>query len=148
MKRLFAGLVLLMMAFLATLPPLEVLRALAVRSGAFAWVPELLLALVVVTAFARITQLHRRLLFPRRGGRLLAAGLALYAVAVAVATGAAAAALRLLPLEPGSPWAGAADLAARMVPLPLFLAAQVLLALGAFRALSNLVPPQEFAEDF
>ena len=148
MKRLFAGLVLLLMSFLSALAPLEALRGLAVRAGGFPWMPDLLLALALVAVFARFTQLHRRLLFPRRGDRLLAAGLALYATAVAVATGLAANATRLLPLEAGSPWTSAADVAGRLAPLPIFLAAQVLLALGAFRALSNLVPPAEFAEDF
>jgi len=145
-KRLFVALVLLLMSFLSALAPLEGLRGLAMGAGVYRWVPDLVLALALVAAFARLTQLHRRLLFPRRGVRLLAGGIALYALGAALATGLAVSALRLLPPEAGGP--GAAELAARAVPLPIFLAAQLLLVLGAFRAMTNLVPPDEFAADF
>lgn len=148
MKRLFVGLVLLLASFLSALGPLEALRAWAAGAGVYRWVPEFLLALALVALFAKVTQLHRRLLFPRRGVRLLAAGIALYAVGAAVATGLLAGALRMIPPEAGAPWTDAPALAAQVVPWPMFLAAQLLLVLGAFRALTNLVPPSEFDADF
>jgi hypothetical protein len=148
MKRLFIGLTLLLMSFLSALEAFEGLRRLAAGAGAYRWVPELVLACLVVAMFLYASSLHRRLLFPRRGSRLLATGIALYAVAVAIATGAIAWSAGMLPLEKDSALAVVPDLATRLVPQPVFLLAQVLLVIGAFRALSNLVPPAEFAEDF
>lgn len=148
MKRLFVGLVLLLASFLAAVGPLDVVRERAAGLGVYRWVPEIVLALVFVALFARVTQLHRRLLFPRRGVRLLAAGIALYAAGAAVATGMLVGALRLIPPEAGAPWTDAPALAAQVLPWPMFLAAQLLLVLGAFRALTNLVPPSEFDADF
>ena len=148
MKRLFVGLVLLLASFLSTLAPLDGLRGLAARVGPVRWLPDLLLALVVVALFARMSQLHRRMLFPRRGLRLLAVGIGLYGVAVAAASGGLGYALGVLPAEAGPVLARAPEFAARIAPLPIFVAAQVLLALGAFRALTHLVPPGEFEADF
>ena len=45
-------------------------------------------------------------------------------------------------------WSGLPGVVALLRPLPLLAVAQVLLLVGAFRALTNLVPPDEFAEDF
>jgi hypothetical protein len=148
MKRLFVGLVLLLASFASTLAPLEVLRGLAARIGPVRWLPDLLLALIVVALFARMSQLHRRMLFPRRGLRLLAVGIGLYVVAVAAASGGLGYALGVLPAEAAPALGRAPEFAARIAPLPFFVAAQVLLALGAFRALTNLVPPGEFEADF
>jgi hypothetical protein len=148
MKRLFVGLVLLLASFLSALAPLEGLRLLAGRLGPVRWIPDLVIALVVVALFARLSQLNRRMLFPRRGVRLLAAGIAMYVLAVAAASGGLGYALGVLPAEAATPLGSAPELAARIAPLPIFVIAQVLLALGAFRALTNLVPPGEFAEDF
>jgi hypothetical protein len=142
------GLVLLLASFASTLAPLEVLRGLAARIGPVRWLPDLLLALIVVALFARMSQLHRRMLFPRRGLRLLAVGIAMYGVAVAAASGGLGYALGVLPAEAAPSLARAPEFAARIAPLPFFVAAQVLLALGAFRALTNLVPPGEFEADF
>jgi hypothetical protein len=148
MKRLFVGLSLLLMSFLSALEAFEGLRGLAARAGAYRWVPELVLACAVVGVFLYASSLHRRLLFPRRGMRFLATGILLYALALAAATGLIAWAAGLLPIEKDSALAMLPDLASRLVPQPVFVLAQVLLVIGAFRALSNLVPPAEFAEDF
>ena len=40
------------------------------------------------------------------------------------------------------------EIAGQLYPQPLFVAAQVLLVLGAFRALCNLVSPAEFEADY
>jgi hypothetical protein len=148
MKRIFIGLTLLLMSFLSTLETLEGLRALSARVAGQRWVPELVLAALSVGVFLYASSLHRRLLFPRRGLRLLAAGIVLYALAVTLATGLLVTGMGMIPLEKGSFWADLPEIAASLYPLPLFLIAQVLLVVGAFRALSNLVPPAEFAEDF
>lgn len=145
MKRLFVGLTLLLMSFLAALDHLGALHALPSRIGIQRWMTELVLAAAAVTLFVRASQLHRRLLFPRRGLRLLAAGIAVYALAVAAASGVAAVAIGWVLAEQ----AGALpELVAGLNAQPVFLAAQLLLVVGAFRALSNLVPPAEFHEDF
>ena len=148
MKRLFIGLTLLLMSFLSALEVFEGLRRLAAGAGAYRWVPELVLACAVVAVFLYASSLHRRLLFPRRGMRFLASGIVLYAVALAAAAGLVASGAGMLPIEKDSALAMLPDLASRLVPQPVFLLAQVLLVIGAFRALSNLVPPAEFAEDF
>lgn len=148
MKRLFVGLVLLLMAFLSTLDHLDRVHHVGARLGVQRWMTELVLAIAVVALFVRFTQLHRRLLFPRRGLRLLLAGIVFYALGIAVATGALVSAAGWLPPEDLGALAGVSQILPRLTPLPLFLAAQVLLVIGVFRALTNLVPPQEFAEDF
>lgn len=148
MKRLYAGLTLLLMAFLASLEHLDRLHGLAARLGVQRWMTELLLAIVAVGLFAQASNLHRRMLFPRRGLRLLLAGIVVYGVGLAVSTGYLAAAAWMVPQEPGSAWAGWPDRLLALPAWPLFLVAQVLLLVGVFRALTNLVPPDEFAEDF
>lgn len=148
MKRLFIGLTLLLMAFLSTLEPLDAFHRFAARGGVERWMTELALALAAVSAFARWSDLHRRMLFPRRGLRLLLGGIAFHALGLAVATGFLARALAWVPIEADSAWSGLVDFVPMLRPLPLFVAAEVLLLLGAFRALTNLVPPDEFAAEF
>jgi len=148
MKRLFLGLTLLMMAFLSTLDALNGMHHQLARVGVQRWMTELLLAAVAVAAFVRASSLHRRLLYPRRGLRLLLAGIVLYAGALAVATGALSSAVASLPLETDSTRAVLSQGIGALPALPLFLLAQVLVLLGVFRALTHLVPPDEFAQDF
>ncbi|HEX7890974.1 MAG TPA: hypothetical protein VF522_16590 [Ramlibacter sp.] len=148
MKRLFVGLVLLMMSFLSALDSLEVLRQFGTRVGLFRWVGELLIALAAVALFAHSTKLHRRLLFPRRGGHLLAAGIVVYALGAAVATGLVVTALGWFAIEKDSLLAPAPALVAQIVPLPLLFAGQLLLVIGVFRAMTNLVPKSEFDADY
>jgi hypothetical protein len=147
MKRLFVALTLLLMSFLAALDNLEGLHALPSRIGIQRWMTELVLASLAVGLFVRASQLHRRLLFPRRGLRLLAAGIAVYAVAVAAASGIVARGIALLAMEQGG-WPAFTELVAGLETRPVFLAAQLLLVVGAFRALANLVPPAEFEADY
>ena len=143
MKRLFLGLVLLTMAFLSTLEALDGVQRLLARIGGQRWMIELPLAAIAVALFVRFTHLHRRMLFPRRGLRLLLAGIVVYAFAVAVATGVPNRAVAMAPEQVQLlPWT------ALLQPLPLFVLAQVLLLVGCFRALTNLVPPEEFLADF
>lgn len=148
MKRLFVGLTLLLMAFLSTLDHVDAVHRIGTRVGIERWMTELVLAVAAVAGFAHWSDLHRRLLFPRRGLRLLLAGIAVYALGVAVSTGVLASALAALPLEADSPWAELPRFATLLPALPLFLVAEVLLLVGCFRALTNLVPPEEFAQDF
>lgn len=148
MKRLYVGLTLLLMSFLSALGPIEHAHRVAIAVGFYRWLPELVLAAAAVFLFVRFAQVHRRLLFPRRGQRLLAVGIALYAAAVAVATDVLVRALALVDIGQDSPLAALPELASALVPQPLFLLAQLLLVFGAFRALTNLVPPSEFEEDF
>lgn len=148
MKRLFIALTLLLMSFLATLDHLQWLYQPASRAGVPRWVPELVLAAVAVAVFLRLSSLRRRLLFPRRGLRLLAVGIAVYAVGVAAATGLLVSLAGMIAMEQGSAGAGLSEYLAGVYPRPLFLAAQLLLALGAFRALSNLASPAEFKQDY
>lgn len=148
MKRLFVGLTLLLMSFLAALEQLDaVLRPLE-RLGVPRWSVELVLAAVAVACFTRLTSLRRRLLFPRRGLRLLLAGIAVYALALMAATGVVGQGVQLLATEAGLSLGPLAKVADGAYAVPLFLVAQALLVIGAFRALTNLVPPAEFAEDF
>jgi hypothetical protein len=147
MKRLFVGLTVLLMAFLSSHPG-DAPHPFASRAGVQRWVMEMALALVVVAAFAHRSQLRRRMLFPRRGLRLLLAGITLHALALAIMTGALVRILGVLPLEPDSVWAALLAIIPLLRPLPLLVLAQVLLLVGAFRALTNLVPPDEFATDF
>lgn len=148
MKRLFVGLVLLLMSFLSALDALEVLREIGTRVGLFRWVGELLIALAAVALFARSTRLNRRLLFPRRGANLLAAGIVVYALGAAVATGLVVTVLGWLAIEKDSLLAPAPALVAQVVPLPLLFAGQLLLVIGVFRAMTNLVPKSEFDADY
>ena len=148
MKRLFVGLVLLLMAFLSALEHLDRVHAAGARHGLQRWMTEAVIALITVALFVRFTQLRRRLLFPRRGLRLVLAGIVVHALGMAVATGALASAAGGLPTEDAGLLAGMARVLPLLTPVPLFLSAQVLLLIGVFRALTNLVPPQEFAEDF
>lgn len=148
MKRLFVGLTLLLMAFLSTLDHLDPLHRIATRVGVQRWMTELVLAVLGTAAFVHACKLQRRLLFPRRGLRLLLLGIALYLLGAGIASGVLADALAALPLDRDSPWSDLPRLATQLAPLPLFVAAQVLLVVGSFRALTNLVPPDEFAEDF
>jgi hypothetical protein len=148
MTRLFIALTLLLMSFLSALDHLDWLRNTIARVGVHRGVPELMMAASIVAVFAHLSSLHRRLLFPRRGAYLLAAGIVVYAVGLAAANGLLAAAAVLVPTEQGSPWADVPTLVAGVYPQFVLLAAQLLLVLGAFRALSNLVPPAEFKEDF
>lgn len=146
--RLFIALTLLLMSFLSAFDGLDAVRELARRAGGYHWIPELVLALAAVALFVRASSLHRRLLYPRRGQRLLTAGIGVYAFGLAAATGVFVSALGMLAIEQGSGWSQASELAALMHPQPVFLLAQLLLVMGAFRALSNLVPPDEFAADY
>jgi hypothetical protein len=148
MKRLFIGLTLLLVAFLSTLDQLDPLHRVMARAGVQGWMTELALALAAVAVFAHRSSLHRRMLFPRRGLRLLLAGIGIYALALAVLTGLLARAVGWIPLEADTAWSALPNMVALLRPLPLFVAAEVLLLLGAFRALTNLVPPDEFATDF
>lgn len=148
MKRLYLGLTLLLMAFLSTLDHVDAVHRVGARFGVQRWMTELVLAAIGTALFVRACQLQRRLLFPRRGLRLLLLGIALYVLGAGVASGMLAKAMAALALEPASPWADLPHLATLLAPLPLFVAAQVLLVIGSFRALTHLVPPDEFAEDF
>jgi hypothetical protein len=148
MMRLFIGLTLLLTSFLSALDALKGLHDLAARIGVYRWVPELVLAAIAVALFVHQSRLKKRLLFPRRGFRLLAAGIALYGVGAAAAGGLLVKGAGMLPVEQGTVWARLPEWVARVYPQPVFIAALLLLAMGAFRALSNLVPPAEFQEDF
>lgn len=148
MMRLSLGLTLLLMSFLAALDHVDGLHAAVSRMGVQRWMTELAIAAIAVGLFFRAGNLHRRMLFPRRGMRLLAIGIGLYAAGLAVATGLVARAFRLAPLEAGSPLSAVPEIAGQLYPQPLFVAAQVLLVLGAFRALCNLVSPSEFEADY
>ena len=145
--RLFVALTLLLMSFLSAFDGLAAVRELATRAGGYGWIPELVLALVAVGLFVRASHLHRRLLYPRRGQRLLTAGIAVYAVGVAAATGLFVSGVGLLA-EQASAGPQLSEIASRLYPQPVFLLAQLLLVMGAFRALSNLVPRDEFEADF
>lgn len=144
MMRLALGLVLLLMSFLAALDHVNGLHAAVARLGVQRWMTELAIAAVVVGLFFKAGNVHRRMLFPRRGMRLLAAGIALYAVGLAVATGLVARGVQFASQEAGGSLAAMPQLPAQ----PLLVAAQVLLVLGAFRALCNLVSPAEFEADY
>ncbi|MDB5856582.1 MAG: hypothetical protein JWQ76_271 [Ramlibacter sp.] len=148
MISLFVALTLLLLSFLSALDHLGWLRDLAAHAGAQRWVPELVLASIAVAVFLRASSLKRRLLYPRRGMRLLTVGIAVYALGLATAMGLLVKAAGLLATELGSEWSGVPNLVAHLYPQPVFMAAQLLLVFGAFRALSNLVSPSEFAEDF
>jgi hypothetical protein len=148
MTRLFIALTLLMMSFLSALDSVEWLHRLTARMGMYRWVPELVLALAAVAVFVRMSNIHRRLLFPRRGLRLLAAGIAVYGLGVGAASGALVSAVALVPVENGSMWARVPDVVASLYPQPVFVAAQLLMVVGAFRALANLVSPGEFEADY
>jgi hypothetical protein len=148
MKRLFVGLTLLLMAFLSTLDQLDGLHRLFARVGVQRWMTELVLAVLVVALFVRASQLNRRLLFPRRGLRVLLAGIVVYGLGVGVATGALVGSAGMVSPEDLGALAALPRVATGLSPLPLFLVAEVLLVVGVFRALTNLVPPDEFAEDF
>ena len=146
MKRLFVGLTLLLMPFLAALAPLDGVHQLLGRIGVRPWMTQLLLAAVAVGLFLRCTQMRRRLLYPRRGLRLLALGILVHGIGLAASGGLFVAAAGRLETAQG--WAEAPALASQVYPLPVLVLAQLLLVVGAFRALCNLVSPSEFAEDF
>lgn len=148
MKRLVAALTLLLLPFLATVDQMDPLHRLLARVGVQRWMTELVLAAGVVALFARAVKLNRRMLFPRRGLRLLVAGIALYGVALALMVGLPGHGLTVMPATAPGSWASVPGIVALLRPLPLLAVAQVLLLVGAFRALTNLVPPDEFAEDF
>jgi len=145
---LFVALTLLLLSFLSALDHLGWLRNVAAHAGAQPWVPELVLAAIAVALFLHASSLKRRLLHPRRGVRLLAAGIAMYGLGVAAAMGLLVKGAGWLASALGSDWSGVPALVAHLYPQPVFIAAQLLLVFGAFRALSNLVSPGEFAEDF
>ncbi|MCG2594935.1 hypothetical protein LZ009_19325 [Ramlibacter sp. XY19] len=145
---LYIALSLLLLSFLSALEHLSWMRALSAGAGSQPWLPELVLAALVAGLFVYTGSLKRRLLHPRRGQWLLAAGIACYALGVAVATGLLARGAGLLAGELGAAWARVPELVALLHPQPVLVVAQLLLAFGAFRALANLVPPHEFAEDF
>lgn len=148
MKRLFLALTLLLMSFLGALEHLDAFHALVARIGLRRWMTELVLAAAAVALFVNATHLHRRLLFPRRGLRLLAAGLGVYAIALVAATGLLSRAVDFFVIDTSGAGAAVADFIAGMGAQPVFLSAQVLLVVGAVRALSNLVPPAEFEADY
>lgn len=148
MIRLSLGLVLLLMSFLAAMDHVNGLHAAVARAGVQRWMTELAIAALVVGLFFRAGQLHRRMLFPRRGMRLLALGIAFHAAGLAIASGMLARALAWVAPPAGSTLAPGPDIAGLLYPQPLFVAAQVLLVLGAFRALCNLVSPTEFEADY
>lgn len=145
MKRLVVALTLLLLPFLATVDQMDPLHRLLARVGVQRWMTELLLAAAAVALFAHVIKLNRRMLFPRRGLRLLLAGIALYGLGLALMVGLPDRAMAVVPAASQGHWAGVVSL---LRPLPLLAVAQVLLLVGAFRALTNLVPPDEFAEDF
>jgi hypothetical protein len=148
MKRLFLALTLLLMSFLGALEHLDAFHALVARIGIQRWMTELVLAAAAVALFVNATHLHRRLLFPRRGLRLLAGGLGVYAVALVAATGLLSRVVDFFVIDTSGAWAAVADFVAAMGAQPVFLTAQVLLVVGAVRALTNLVPPAEFEADY
>lgn len=148
MKRLFLALTLLLMSFLGALEHLDAFHALLARIGIQRWMTELVLAAAAVALFVNATQLHRRLLFPRRGLRLLAAGLGVYAIALVAATGMLSRVVDFFVIDTSGAWSAVADIVADMGAQPVFLTAQVLLVVGAVRALTNLVPPAEFEADY
>lgn len=143
MKRLAVGLVLLLMSFLAALENIDGLHAPLAELGVRRWMSELLLAIIAVGLLFRVAKLHRRMLYPRRGMRLLASGIALYAVGAALATGLVVRALQTVPLDPELP-----EIAGLLPAQPLLAGAQLLLVVGAFRALCNMVSPSEFDADY
>jgi hypothetical protein len=145
---LFVGLTLLLLSFLSALDHLGLVRSLAAEAGGPRWLPELVLAAIAVGLFLRATSMKRRLLYPRRGKRLLAAGITVYALGLAAGMGLLVKAAGLLASELGKEWASVPGLVAQLYPQPVLLVGQLLLVFGAFRALANLVPPNEFAEDF
>ena len=147
-QSLFIALTLLLLSFLSALEHLGWLRHLAADAGMPRWLPELLLAALAAAAFIHASRLKQRLLHPRRGNWLLAAGIAAYALGLAAAMGLLAQGGAWMANELGGEWSRAPGLIALLYPQPLLILAQALLAFGAFRALSNLVPPNEFAEDF
>jgi hypothetical protein len=148
MKRLVVALTLLLLPFLATVDQMDPLHRLLGRVGVQRWMTELVLAAGAVALFAHVIELKRRMLFPRRGLRLLLAGIALYGVGIALMVGLPDRAMGAVPgTTPGS-WASLPGIVSLLRPLPLLAVAQALLLVGAFRALTNLVPPDEFAEDF
>ena len=148
MTRLAVGLTLLLMSFLAALENVDGLHAPLTQLGVQRWMCELLVAAIAVGLLLRASRVHRRMLFPRRGLRLLAAGIVLHAAGAALATGAVVRALQLVPLAPGSGWSALPEVAELLAPQPLFAAAQLLLVVGTFRALCNLVSPSEFEADY
>lgn len=148
MKRLVVALTLLLLPFLAMVDQMEPLHRLLARVGVQRWMTELVLAAAAVALFAHAIKLQRRMLFPRRGLRLLLAGIALYGVGLAVMVGVPARAVAAVPMAAHGSWSSLPGLLSLLRPLPLLAIAQVLLLVGAFRALTNLVPPEEFAEDF
>lgn len=148
MMRLSLGLTLLLMSFLAALDNVEGLHAAIGRAGVERWMTELAIAAIAVGLFFKAGQLHRRMLFPRRGMRLLAVGIALYAGGVVIASGLLTRAFQFAASHAGGALAAAPELAGLLYPQPLFVGAQVLLVLGAFRALCNLVSPTEFEADY
>ncbi len=148
MKRLFLALTLLLMSFLGALEHLDAFHALVARIGIQRWMTELVLAAAAVALFVNATHLHRRLLFPRRGLRLLAAGLGVYAIALVAATGLLSRVVDFFVIDTSGAWSAVADFIAAMGAQPVFLTAQVLLVVGAVRALANLVPPAEFEADY
>ena len=148
MISLFTALTLLLLSFLSALEHFAWLRRMVAYAGVPSWAPELALAAIAVAVFMHTSSLKRRLLYPRRGTRLLAVGIFVYALGVAAAMGLLVQAAGLLASELGGAWSGGPELVARLYPQPVLVVAQVLLVFGAFRALSNLVPPREFAEDF
>jgi hypothetical protein len=148
MKRLVVALTLLLLPFLATVDQMVPLHRLLAKVGVQRWMTELVLAAGAVALFAHVIQLNRRMLFPRRGLRLLLAGIALYAVGLALMVGLPDRAMGVVSNAAQAPWSGLPGFMALLRPLPLLAVAQALLLVGAFRALTNLVPPDEFAEDF
>jgi hypothetical protein len=148
MMRLALGLVLLLMSFLAALDHVNGLHAAVARLGVQRWMTELAVAAVAVGLFFKAGNVHRRMLFPRRGMRLLAAGIALYAVGLAIASGLLARGVQFASQEAGGTLGAVPQIAGQLHAQPLLVAAQVLLVLGAFRALCNLVSPAEFEADY
>lgn len=148
MKRLFLGLVLLTMAFLSSLEALDGVHRLLAPMGGERWMLEAPLAVAAVALFMRAAHLHRRMLFPRRGLRLLLAGIVLDALAFVPATGWADRVPALLPADPDAPWSQLPQHLGLLQAAPLFFVAQALLLVGAFRALTNLVPREEFLADY
>ena len=148
MMRLALGLTLLLMSFLAALDHVDGLHAAASRLGVQRWMTEVAIAALAVGLFFKAGNVHRRMLFPRRGMRLLAFSIGLYAAGLAIATGLVARAFQFATQQAGAPWAAMPQVAGQLHAQPLFIAAQVLLVIGAFRALCNLVSPAEFEADY
>ena len=70
------------------------------------------------------------------------------AIALVAATGMLSRAVDFFVIDTSGAWSAVADVVADLGAQPVFLTAQVLLVVGAVRAMTNLVPPAEFEADY